>query len=62
MENGERRLRDLQTEADRLSTTPRHLRTLIKRGMPYVALGGKTRFDPELTDAWLAEQRVQRVR
>jgi hypothetical protein len=55
-----RRLNDAETEADRLSTTPRHLRELIRRGMPHVALGGKVRFDPDLTDAWLVEQ--QRVR
>ena len=57
MEATQKRLHDADTEAARLSTTPRHLRELIRRDMPCVRLGGKIRFDPVEVDAWLDQHR-----
>jgi excisionase family DNA binding protein len=56
----EPRLHDVETEAARLSTTPRHLRELIRKGMPHIKLGGLIRFDPDDVDAWLATRRAER--
>ncbi len=45
--------------ADRLGSTPRHVRRLVaERRVPYLKVGRFVRFDPAEIAAWLDERRV----
>ena len=55
---GGRRLLDIDTVAEQLSTSVRHLRRLVQeRRVPVVRVGRLIRFDPVDLDAWLDEHR-----
>ncbi len=45
--------------ADRLGSTPRHVRRLVaERRVPYLKVGRFVRFDPAEIAAWLDERRM----
>jgi excisionase family DNA binding protein len=45
--------------AERLGTTPRHVRRLVaERRVPFVKVGRLVRFDPDDIAAWLDGRRV----
>ena len=53
-----RRLLDIDSVAEQLSTSVRHLRRLVQeRRIPVVRVGRLIRFDPVDLDAWLDEHR-----
>lgn len=53
-----KRLNTTEEEARRLSLSPKTLANQRWRGdgPPYVLIGRLPRYDPELTDAWLAKR------
>lgn len=53
---------DIDFTAERLGTTPRHIRSLIaERRLPFYKVGHFVRFDPAELDAWLASNKVEAV-
>ena len=57
------RLLSIGQLAERLGTTPRHVRRLVaERRVPFVKVGRLVRFDPDDIAAWLDGRRVRRLR
>lgn len=53
-------LLDIETLADRLHDSVRHVRRLVaERRIPYLKVGHFVRFDPQEVNEWLAEHRVK---
>ena len=44
----------IETAAERLGTTPRHIRRLIfRKQIPYIKVGGLIRFNPDTLNQWV---------
>lgn len=57
--SGHEPLLDLDTVAELLGTTERHMRRLVaERRIPYLKIGGKLRFDPADVRAYRKRQRI----
>jgi excisionase family DNA binding protein len=55
-------LLDINTVAEALGTTRRHIQRLVaERRIPFVKVGRFVRFDPAALDVWLDAQRVEPI-